>query len=86
MGRELPVLLHSFAHLMWFVYVLRSLAMECHPDRNPGEEAHYAEVFKRVQEAYEVLLDPQGASCLRSFLHFPLSPHPLHPNRSLSRI
>ncbi|MDX1531439.1 MAG: DnaJ domain-containing protein, partial [Rhodothermales bacterium] len=36
----------------------RTLARACHPDRNPDDVAA-AEQFKGVQEAYEVLSDPQ---------------------------
>ena len=35
----------------------RKLALEFHPDRNPGDEA-VAIKFREVQEAFEVLRDP----------------------------
>mgnify|MGYP001109605728 CR=1 FL=1 len=37
----------------------RKLAMECHPDRNPGKEAWANEKFKEINEAYGVLGNPE---------------------------
>jgi curved DNA-binding protein len=37
----------------------RKLAMEYHPDRNPGREKWANEKFKEINEAYGVLGDPQ---------------------------
>jgi curved DNA-binding protein len=37
----------------------RKLAMEYHPDRNPGKEKWANEKFKEINEAYGVLGDPQ---------------------------
>lgn len=37
----------------------RSLAMKYHPDRNPGGEKEANEKFKEINEAYEVLGDPE---------------------------
>ena len=35
----------------------RRLALQCHPDRNPGD-SHAEEKFKEISEAYGVLIDP----------------------------
>jgi len=36
----------------------RNLAMKYHPDRNPGQEREANQKFKEINEAYEVLGDP----------------------------
>src|SRR4030042_4428707 len=36
----------------------RKLALQYHPDRNPGKEAWANEKFKEINEAYSVLGDP----------------------------
>ncbi|MBV9419231.1 MAG: molecular chaperone DnaJ [Alphaproteobacteria bacterium] len=46
----------------------RKLAMECHPDRNPGD--HTAEVkFKEINEAYDILKDDQKRAAYDRFGH-----------------
>jgi molecular chaperone DnaJ len=46
----------------------RTLAMKYHPDRNPGDTAAEAK-FKEINEAYEVLKDPQKKAAYDQFGH-----------------
>src|SRR5262249_13563262 len=46
----------------------RRLAKDCHPDRNNGDKS--AEIkFKELNEAYEVLKDPQKRAAFDQFGH-----------------
>ncbi|MEK0084565.1 molecular chaperone DnaJ [Benzoatithermus flavus] len=46
----------------------RTLAMKYHPDRNPGDASAEAK-FKEINEAYEVLKDPQKKAAYDQFGH-----------------
>ena len=46
----------------------RKAAMQCHPDRNPGDKAAEAR-FKEVNEAYQILSDGQKRAAYDRFGH-----------------
>src|SRR5881394_2596546 len=46
----------------------RKLAMKWHPDRNPGDKTSEVK-FKEINEAYEILKDPQKRAAYDRFGH-----------------
>src|ERR1700685_3768893 len=46
----------------------RKQAMQCHPDRNPGDKNSELR-FKEIKEAYEVLKDPDKRAAYDRFGH-----------------
>jgi molecular chaperone DnaJ len=51
----------------------RKLAMQHHPDRNPGSKDESTEKFKEITEAYSVLMDPQKRAAYDRYGHAAVS-------------
>lgn len=51
----------------------RRLAMKHHPDRNPGDKSAEAK-FKRIQQAYDILSEPQKRAAYDQFGHAGVDP------------
>ncbi|MGH9440216.1 MAG: DnaJ domain-containing protein, partial [Terriglobia bacterium] len=47
----------------------RKLALQYHPDRNPGNHEEATEKFKEITEAYSVLADSQKRAAYDRFGH-----------------
>ena len=47
----------------------RRLALQHHPDRNPGNQAESEERFKELTEAYSILVDPQKRAAYDRYGH-----------------
>ncbi len=47
----------------------RKLALQYHPDRNPGDKGEAEEKFKEISEAYSVLADPDKRAAYDRFGH-----------------
>ena len=59
----------------------RKKASALHPDRNPSEKAHAA--FQEVQEAYEVLSDPDRRRAFDDHRRRSLIEHPMDTAREI---
>ncbi len=60
----------------------RKLALQYHPDRNPGNHEEATEKFKEITEAYGILADPQKRAAYDRFGHAAVSGSGAQPDFS----
>jgi DnaJ-class molecular chaperone len=62
----------------------RKLAMQYHPDRNPGREKWANEKFKQINESCEVLSDPDKRAAYDKDSHIWVQQQPYRPTQNAS--